>query len=128
MPITKKHPIIHATAWLAILGGLGAMLVSLFLLHGTIQQQQWPAVAVISEGQRHYYQVGENRYHLPHWQADSVAVERVYVNPNNPQQHLQDLPNYWWHLYLCMAGLIVLYAGLHLRRERGRNVQSLSFE
>ena len=125
----SKHPLIHAVSWLAIIGGLGTMLVSLFLLHGTVQQQQWTAREVVKgDDQGHYYQVGEQRYSLPHWSPADSTTNQVYVNPDKPEQHLRSIPNYWWHLYLCMSGLIVLYAGLHLRRERHRNVQSLGFE
>jgi len=125
---TSKHPLIRAVSWLAIAGGMTTLLVSLFLLNSVRQQHQWPLVNVSQSGQSLYYQLDEKRYPLTVAAADPQPISKVYVNPANPNQYVSTLPSYWWHLYLCMAGLIVLYAGLHLRQERDRNIQSLGFE
>lgn len=129
MPDSKpKHPIVRALAYLAISGGIAILLLSLFLLHATLTKQDWPAVELSKVAGTHYYQVGEKRYKLTAPIDDSSAINKVYFNPEHPEQYVFSLPSYWWHLYLCMAGLIVLYAGLHLLREQNRDIQSLGFE
>lgn len=124
----NKHPIIKAIAYLAIGGGLIVLLLSLVLLHGTLQKQSWQAAAVTQSEQATYYQVGEKRYHIQQPLPTDHNLKKIYYNPEQPSQYVADIPSYWWHLYLTMAGLIVFYAGLHLRQERNRNIQSLGFE
>ncbi|MBA57274.1 MAG: hypothetical protein CMK89_22735 [Pseudomonadales bacterium] len=129
MPEPKpKHPVIRFIAYLAIAGGITILLLSLFLLHATITKQGWLAADLIEVAGAHYYQVGEKRYRVKHPPQSDHPINKVYFNPEHPEQYVPSLPSYWWHLYLCMAGLIVLYAGLHLLRERDRNLQSLGFE
>ena len=125
----SKHPLFLIIAYLAIAGGLSVLLMSLYLLTSTIEKQRWPVTDITPAQSGLFYQVGEKRYVIQ--KADlrrNHAINKVYYNPDRPEQYLTALPSYWWHLYLCMAGLIVLYAGLHLLRERECNVQSLGFE
>lgn len=130
MPRPKQtHATIRAIAYLAIAGGLAVLLMSLFLLSSTIEKQRWPVADIIHTEHELFYQVGEKRYVLHKTgTSEGQTINRVYFNPDHPEQYLITLPSYWWHLYLCMAGLIVLYAGMHLLRERDRKVQSLGFE
>ena len=129
MPEQKpKHPVIRVIAYLAIAGGITILSLSLFLLHATLTKQDWPAAELIEVAGTHYYQVGEKRYKITQPPQIEAPINKVYFNPEHPEQYVSSLPSYWWHLYLCMAGLIVLYAGLHLLRERDRNLQSLGFE
>lgn len=124
-----KHPAIRIIAYLSIAGGLTVLLMSLFLLNATIEKQRWPITDINHNSENLFYQVGEKRYVIHKTDlSDNHTINKVYFNPDHPEQYLMTLPSYWWHLYLCMAGLIVLYAGMHLLRERDRKVQSLGFE
>ncbi|MEE2731672.1 MAG: hypothetical protein VYA55_12700 [Pseudomonadota bacterium] len=127
-PTPKKHPVIRAIACLAILGGITILLLSLYLLQATLTKQDWAVVELSEVNGTYYYQVGEKRYTINAPLPNAAPINTVYVNPLKPEQYVAVLPSYWWHLYLCMSGLIVLYAGLHLLRERDRNLQSLGFE
>ena len=129
MPKTRpKNLIIRSVAYLAIGGGLAILALSLFLLHATLSKQDWPVAELSSAEATQYYQVGEKRYFLEPASIAESRASKVYFNPEQPEEYVSKLPSYWWHLYLCMAGLIVLYAGLHLLRERNRSLQSLGFE
>jgi hypothetical protein len=125
----QKHAVIHAIAYLSIVGGLITLLWSLVLLHTSLGQQSWPTATIISIETGMYYQAGEQRYPLnrEHYGA-YPKTQTLFFDPDNPQYHVLNISNFWWHLYLSMAGLIVFYAGLHLRQERDRNIQSLGFE
>lgn len=124
----QKHPIIRTIAYLAITGGLVVLIMSLALLHGTLQKQNWPAATVTKVDNAKYYQVGEKRYQIHPSPDINENTKKVYFDPEQPDHYIVVIPSFWWHLYLSMAGLIVLYAGLHLRQERDRNIQSLGFE
>ncbi|MCP5019477.1 MAG: hypothetical protein GY938_29980 [Ketobacter sp.] len=125
---TNQHPIIRAIAYLVISGGSIVLIFSLALLHSTLQKQSWPAATIARVNQSFYYQVGEKRYEIQPSVSINDSTRKVYFNPEQPDQFVVEIPSFWWHLYLSMAGLIVLYAGLHLRQERNRNIQSLGFE
>jgi|GEM_PF-1711597 len=124
----QQHPIIQAIAYLVIAGGSIVLIFSLALLHTTMQKQNWPAATIARANNSLYYQVGETRYEVQPSDTINDTTRKVYFNPQQPDQFVAEIPSFWWHLYLSMAGLIVLYAGLHLRRERNRNIQSLGFE
>ena len=128
----KKHPAIRAIAIIAILGGLLTMGRSLMLLQKALEQQRWPSTQVYLEaGKQPRYHVGEKDYLLNASLTQELNTSDqsiVFYNPQAPHKVIFKRPNFWWPLYLSMAGLIVLYAGLHLLRERDRNVESLSFE
>jgi len=132
MPMpSKKHPAIRFVSWLSILGGLLTMGWSLLLLHTALEQQNWPSAQVIRSNttQQLHYQVAEHHFQLDLVQhQSSLPVTVVFYNPAAPENFILNRPNFWWPLYLSMAGLIVFYAGLHLQRERNRNVQQLGFE
>lgn len=127
----KKHPAIRAIAWLSIIGGLITMGWSLKLLHTALEQQNWPSAQVMRDaGTSPHYRVAERNFNLDNL-ADTTAgtqVSMVFYNPNQPEAFIVNRPNFWWPLYLSMAGLIVFYAGLHLQRDRNRSVQQLGFE
>lgn len=124
----QKHPIIRAVAYLAISGGLVVLILSLFLLSNTMQKQNWPTATVTKVEQSLFYQVGERRYEISPADGLEPDTRKIYFNPESPDQYVATIPSFWWHLYLSMAGIIVVYAGLHLRQERNRNIQSLGFE
>lgn len=129
--LPRKHPVIRAVAIIAIIGGLITMGRSLVLLQTALEQHNWPATPLRQdENQRYSYRVGEQDYSVAaehrHQLNSSIVV--VFYNPETPKQILIARPNFWWPLYLSMAGLIVFYAGLHLLREKERNIESLSFE
>lgn len=131
-PKQKKHPAIRAIAIIAILGGLLTMGRSLMLLQTALEQQSWPSTQVYREaGKQARYHVGESDFYLSELDVakdPAASPNMVFYDPKAPHHVIMKRPNFWWPLYLSMAGLIVFYAGLHLLRERGRNVQSLSFE
>ncbi len=128
--LQKKHPAIRLVAWLSILGGLITMGWSLKLLHTALQQQNWPSAQVIQEpASTPHYRVDERHFQLDlPARPDTMPVSVVFYDPEQPDRFVVNRPNFWWPLYLSMAGLIVLYAGLHLQRERHRDVQQLGFE
>lgn len=132
MPIPqKKHPAIRLVAWLSILGGLLTMGWSLKLLHTALEQQNWPSAQVVRSDSNNelHYRVGERHFQLePAADASALPLTVVFYDPAKPDSFILKPANLWWPLYLSMAGLIVLYAGLHLQRERHRNVQQLGFE
>jgi len=129
--LQRKHPVIRAIAIIAILGGLVTMGRSLMLLQTALEQHNWPSASIKRDAhQQITYRVGEQDYNVSiearHLVSDVTPV--VFYNPETPEQILIRRPNFWWPLYLSMAGLIVFYAGLHLLREKDRNLESLSFE
>lgn len=129
-PTRRKQPIIRVIAIIAIAGGLLTMGRSLMLLQTALEQHNWPSAELLRMDQHISYRVGEQELavaaeYLPHLHA---STRRVFYNPEQPRQILVNLPNFWWPLYLSMAGLIVFYAGLHLLREKDRDLKSLSFE
>lgn len=132
MPLPpKKHPAIRLVAWLSILGGLLTMGWSLNLLHTALEQQNWPSAQVVrgSTDNDLHYRVGERHFQIePATDASTLPLTVVFYDPAKPDSYIFKPSNYWWPLYLSMAGLIVLYAGLHLQRERHRDVQQLGFE
>ncbi len=125
---SPKQIIIRTIAYLAIVGGLAILVLSLYLLHATLTKQDWPAARLQQANSTLYYQVGEKRYEIKPPHQTGNPIDQIYFNPEQPEQYVSQLPSYWWHLYLCMAGLVVLYAGLHLLRERDRDLKSLGFE
>lgn len=130
------HPVIRTVAWLSIVGGLITMGWSLLLLHTALQQQDWPATPIVKAADSSlHYRVGERDFRLDTGQPEFATLAQepatatvVFYDPAAPEQVVLRHPNFWWPLYLSMAGLIVFYAGLHLQREKDRNVQSLGFE
>ena len=132
MPLLhRKHPIIRAIAIVAILGGLVTMGRSLMLLQTALEQNGWPVATLYKDSREHLvYRVGEQDFVLSmeHQQRLRSNASLIFYNPETPAQILLERPNFWWPLYLSMAGLIVFYAGLHLLREKDRNLEALSFE
>lgn len=127
----RKHPVITTIAVIAIVGGLFTMVRSLMMLHTALEQQHWPAAELHRDGpQQVTYRVGEQHFNLSHEQQSQLKADTalVFYNPESPDQMQVVRPNFWWPLYLSMAGLIVLYAGLHLLREKDRDLHALSFE
>lgn len=130
-PPRRRHPVILTVAILAILGGLLTTGRSLFLLQAALEQHQWPA-ATLHKTADHppSYRVGEQEFVIPAEFSSQLTADNtlVFYNPEAPQHIVAERSNFWWPLYLSMAGLIVFYAGLHLLREKNRNLQSLGFE
>lgn len=127
----RPHPVIIAVAVIAILGGLLTMGRSLMLLHAALEQQHWPATTLQRDAQQQItYRVGEHHFSLTPEQLTQLNTDTttIFYNPETPQQIRSERPNFWWPLYLSMAGLIVFYAGLHLLREKNRKIHALSFE
>lgn len=127
----RKHPVITTIAIVAIAGGLFTMVRSLMMLHAALEQQYWPTAELHRDNpQQVTYRVGEQHFSLSNEQQSQLKADTalVFYNPESPQQTRVARPNFWWPLYLSMAGLIVLYAGLHLLRENDRSVHDLSFE
>ncbi len=122
-----KHPVISAIAYASIMGGFITLFWGLILVHITMQQQSWPSASIQEKNGNLVYLVGEETFPVQLESSDQ-SLTKVHFNPEAPQEHIANPPSYWWYLYLSMAGMIVLYAGLHLKRERNRNVESLGFE
>ena len=129
-PIRAKHPVIRAIAFIAIIGGLLTMGRSLMLLQTALEQHNWPATELHRKDHHLTYRVGEQDFAVPPEYVPLLApdTQRIFYNPEQPNQLQVTRPNFWWPLYLSMAGLIVFYAGLHLLREKDRDLKSLSFE
>jgi chaperone required for assembly of F1-ATPase len=130
-PRRRNHPVISAIAIIAIIGGLLTMGRSLMLLHTALEQHSWPATSLHRDTQQNLtYRVGEQDFAVTaeylHLLSSNTAL--IFYNPESPQQILVERPNFWWPLYLSMAGLIVFYAGLHLLREKDRDMHALGFE
>jgi len=129
-PIHRKHPVIRLIAILAIAGGLLTMGRSLTVLHDALQQHNWPATELHRKDQQIVYRVGEQDFVLSAAMQQQLQADtnHLFYNPEQPDHVVLQRPNFWWPLYLSMAGLIVFYAGLHLFREKDRDLRSLSFE
>lgn len=131
MPPRRKHPAIRAIAIIAIIGGLLTMGRSLMLLQTALERHYWPAANLHRDPHQNLtYRVGEQDFavtadHL-HLLDSNTAL--IFYNPESPREILVERPNFWWPLYLSMAGLIVFYAGLHLLREKDRDMHALGFE
>jgi hypothetical protein len=128
--VRRKHPVIRLIAVLAIVGGLITMGNSLTHLHSALERHNWPATELHRSDQQLTYRVGEQDYVVPADVQQELAADTrwIFYDPEQPGNILLQRPNFWWPLYLSMAGLIVLYAGLHLFREKDRDLRSLSFE
>ena len=129
--LRRKHPVVTAIAIIAILGGLLTMGRSLMLLQTALEQHSWPATPLHrNAGHPASYRVGEQDFTIAAEQQNLLAADttQIFYNPDSPRDIVAERPNFWWPLYLSMAGLIVFYAGLHLLREKDRDMHALSFE
>lgn len=123
-----KHPVIVAIAYTCIVGGFITLFLGLILAYITLEQQNWPSSSTFEREGGLTYRVGEQSFPVKTTTESANTIEIVYFDPQAPEQHIIEQANYWWYLYLSMTGLIVLYAGLHLKREKNRDIQSLGFE